>query len=89
MRGSVATLHSPSYGRFLGELVAMRRRAGLSQRALAVRIGQIPSYVARSEMGERRIDIIELLAICRACGEDAAGFVAALEQTLRSPPPPT
>lgn len=88
MRGSVATLHSEPYRRFLGELVAMRRRAGLSQRALAARIGQIPSYVARSEMGERRIDIIELLAICRACGEDSASFVAALEQILRSSPPP-
>lgn len=82
MRGSVATLHSMDYRRFLVEVVALRRRAGLTQRELARRLGQSPSYVAKSEMGERRLDVLELLAICRACGEELTSFVARLQTAL-------
>ena len=70
MRGSVATLHSSEYQRLLAEVRAMRQRAGLSQVELARRLGKLPSYVAKSELGERRLDVLELAGFCRACRED-------------------
>ena len=85
MRGSVATLHSMDYQRLLAEVVALRHRAGLTQRELAKRLGKPPSYVAKSEVGERRLDVLELLAICQACGEDLASFAVRLQTALASP----
>lgn len=75
MRGSVATLHSPAYKRFLRELKAMRLRAGLSQEQVAKKLRQRQTYVSKSENGERRLDLIEWLNFCRACGEDPKGFL--------------
>lgn len=78
MRGSVATLHSPEYARLLVELVAMRQRAGLSQRVLAQRIGRGHSWLGKSEVGERRLDVFELAQICQGCGEDFHQFLRRL-----------
>jgi transcriptional regulator with XRE-family HTH domain len=75
MRGSVATLHSEEYQRFLTEIRAMRASAGLTQAALAVQLGKPPSYVAKSELGERRLDVLEMLAWCRACDSDPLAFL--------------
>lgn len=47
-------------------LVAQRLRAGLSQAQLAARLRCHQSLVARVESGERRIDVVELVVICRA-----------------------
>jgi transcriptional regulator with XRE-family HTH domain len=54
-----------------GNLVAIaRQRAGLSQRALAVRLGVPASTVARWESGEHAPSLDTLQAVVRACGLD-------------------
>lgn len=63
-------VHSPSYQTAIGALVAARRASGLTQRALAERLGKPPSYVAKIEIGERRLDFVEFIAIARALGVD-------------------
>lgn len=45
-----------------------RLDAGLKQEELAALIDADQSFVSRYERGERRLDLIELDAICRACG---------------------
>lgn len=82
MRGSVATLHSEDYQRFLAEICAVRSRAELSQAALAERLSKPPSYVAKSELGERRLDVLEMLAWCRACDSDPLAFLKRIIQAL-------
>lgn len=82
MRGVVHTLHSDRYARFLGELVAMRKRAGLTQRQLAAKLNQRQAYVGKSEVAERRLDILELLDWCAACGEDPTTLVRRLQKIL-------
>ena len=82
MRGSVATLHSSDYTRVREELVAMRVRAGLTQRALAAKLRMPHQWVGRSELGERRLDVLETMAWCRACEEDAAAFINRLRSQL-------
>ncbi len=82
MRGSVASLHSPDYAAVRAELVAMRQRAGLTQRDLAARLGLRHTWVGKSEQGERRVDLLELFAWCRACGEDAVALVARLDREI-------
>ena len=78
MRKPIATLKSAAYGRFVIEVVAMRARAGITQRELARRAGLAPSQVAKHETGERRIDVVELGVLCRACGESLVDFVSRL-----------
>ena len=43
-----------------------REEAGLTQAQLALRIGETQTFVSKCERGERRIDVIELRAFCRA-----------------------
>lgn len=59
-------------------LVEMRRGAGLTQRALASKLGREHSFVARVEQGERRLDVVEFLWVCRACGADPVMLIECL-----------
>ncbi len=49
-------------------LRAMRSEAKLTQRELAEKLKKQPSYVHKCEVGDRRIDPVELILWCRACG---------------------
>ena len=57
---------SRSYIRFLKLLRAARINAGLTQTETAKRLRQPQSWVAKCESGERRVDVAEMLAFCRA-----------------------
>jgi transcriptional regulator with XRE-family HTH domain len=64
------SLKSPEYERLIGLLVAVRKKADIRQQALARKLGKPQSFVAKYEGGERRIDLIEFIAIVRAVGSD-------------------
>ena len=51
-------------------LVAERKAAGLTQTAVAARLGKPPSYVAKYEGGDRRVDVLEYLDVAAAIGFD-------------------
>jgi transcriptional regulator with XRE-family HTH domain len=79
------TLHSPDYARFLGLLRQARKDEGIVQQELADKLGKPQSFVAKVERGERRIDVIEFIAISTAIGRDP---VRLLKQYLRQEPEP-
>lgn len=60
------TLRTRGHRALLAVLVASRREAGLTQAALAKRLGVVPSWVAKVEIGERRLDVVEFTVIARA-----------------------
>jgi transcriptional regulator with XRE-family HTH domain len=60
---------------FLREL---RERAGLTQRQLAERIRQSQWWVARSEIGSRRVDVAEFVEFCIGCGVTPSDALAEL-----------
>ena len=64
------SLKSPEYTRLIATLVAVRHAAGIRQHVLAKKLGRPQSFVAKYEGGERRIDVIEFIAIARALGTD-------------------
>src|ERR1700733_15453771 len=64
------SLKSPEYERLIATLVAVRHASGVRQQALAKRLGRPQSFIAKYEGGERRIDLIEFIAIVRALGAD-------------------
>lgn len=53
------TLHTQANKDLIRTLVEARKTAGLSQAQLAKRLGKPPSYVAKVELCERRLDVIE------------------------------
>jgi transcriptional regulator with XRE-family HTH domain len=59
-------------------MIAARKRAGLTQRELADLLHKPQSFVAKYEGGERRIDVVEFLAISRAIGADPLRLLKAL-----------
>ncbi len=64
------SLKSAEYDRLIAALVAVRKGAGVRQQALAKKLGRPQSFIAKYEGGERRIDVIEFIAIARALGAD-------------------
>jgi transcriptional regulator with XRE-family HTH domain len=64
------SLKSAEYARFIELLVAARHQAGIRQQSLAKKLGRPQSFIAKYEGGERRIDVVEFIAIARALGAD-------------------
>lgn len=75
---------SPAYRAVADALTRARVRAGLTQRALALRLGRPPSLVANLELGERRIDVVELVRLAEALGEDPRALVAEVVDAVAS-----
>ncbi|UZF90890.1 helix-turn-helix domain-containing protein [Bosea sp. NBC_00550] len=54
----------------LAALIQARKDAGITQVKLAARIGQRQTFVSKYELGERRLDVAEYIAIARAIGAE-------------------
>jgi ribosome-binding protein aMBF1 (putative translation factor) len=68
------------YAAFLRQLKQTREAAGISQVQLAARLGQTQSSVSKIERGERRVDIVELRAICDGLGVPLLAFIRHLQR---------
>jgi len=64
------SIHDRRYQYLIERLVEARRASGLTQQALADRLGRPQSYVAKVERLERRLDVIEFLLVFREVGGD-------------------
>jgi transcriptional regulator with XRE-family HTH domain len=64
------TLRSSSQELFLDLLKRARKEAGLTQAAVAKKLRKPQSFVAKYEHGERRIDVVEFVAIARVLQAD-------------------
>jgi len=59
-----------------------KKQVHISQVALAERLGMDQSYVSKTETGERRLDIMELIAYSDAMGLCLTDFIFRLELKL-------
>ncbi len=50
----------------IASLRRFRKEAGLTQQQVAARLGVPQSFVAKYERGERRLDVLEFVAVARA-----------------------
>ena len=74
---------SPEYRTFVAILVAERKKTGIGQIELSNRLGKPQSYIAKTETGTRRIDVVELLAICEALHLDPHDVIEKTRRALR------
>jgi transcriptional regulator with XRE-family HTH domain len=77
-RGIDKSVHTPDQAAFCELMVGARKAAGLTQHALARLLKKPQSFVAKYEGGERRLDVVEFIAIARALGADPLRLMAAL-----------
>ena len=60
----------------------LRLEADLTQGELSKKLSKPQSFISKVEIGERRVDLIEIRAICVACGSSLRDFVTRLEKDL-------
>jgi transcriptional regulator with XRE-family HTH domain len=77
------TIHALEYQVLVESLRGARQRAKLTQEDLASRLGVDQSYVSKYERSERRLDVIELRAICQALNLEFLTFIGEFEDALR------
>lgn len=76
-------MFSDAYAVVREVLVGARREAGLSQRALAERLGKAGSHVAMIERGQRRVDVLEFCQMAECFGLEPAELAGRVIARLR------
>ena len=71
-----SSLRSPRQRKLREILIDARKSAKLTQAELAQRLQKPQSFVAKYELGERRVDVVEFVAIATALGPEPAYFLA-------------
>jgi transcriptional regulator with XRE-family HTH domain len=69
------TQHTREYLRLIEALRKARESAGFTQDEVAHQLGTYASFISKCESGERRIDVVELAALCRLYGIDLLAFL--------------
>lgn len=72
--GSAKSLHSTRYRVFISRLRQARKEAGLTQTELAHAVGRSQTWLSKCELGERRVDILELEDLATALGKPMDWF---------------
>ena len=67
--------YTKQYARVLEVLRAVRHESGLTQTEVGRGFGTHASFVSKVELGERRIDIVELAEFCRLYGVGLTDFL--------------
>ena len=60
------SLESKNYSNIRNKLVILRKESNLTQRGLAEKLSVNQSYVSKVELGQRRLDILELRKYLKA-----------------------
>lgn len=77
------SINSMEYSVVLETLLAMRTKAGMTQRDLAKALGREHSFVWRIETGRRRLDVVEFFWLCRTLKMDAAAIYRDIIRKIR------
>ena len=78
------SIHSEAYRELISRLTDARVASGLTQQALADRLGRPQSYVAKVEGLERRLDVVELFLFSGALGWDPMPSLQKTWENLQS-----
>jgi len=76
------SIYTQKHRRLCELLTEARDAAGLTQVQVAARLGRPQSFVSKYEGGERRLDVVEFLAVTDALGIDPAAILAELRTGL-------
>lgn len=77
-RATSPGFNDPRYRAIVEKLRDRRKEMGLSQRALAEKLGLHKQFVSRVELGERRLDVVEFADFASALNLDPADLLKPL-----------
>lgn len=77
------SIHTSEYAALLELIREARVSAGLTQMQMAKKLGRSQSFVTKFEIGERRLDVVQLRTVCAVLGTRLAEFVGRWEERLR------
>src|SRR5258706_4746954 len=80
---ALKSTHSLPYRELLARMRAAREASGITQEALAKRLGKPQSYVSKAEQGERRLDVVEFLQFMRAIEGEPHALLREIEREYR------
>ncbi len=80
----MADVYRDEYQILIARLRAARKSASLTQTEVAARLGKTQGYVNKIEVGERRIDVVQLLDFCDALEIDFMAFIQSYYDALKS-----
>lgn len=70
---------SDAHNQLRDALLETRRKRGLTQVVIAALLNKPQSFVSKYESGERRLDVIEFLEVCKALKVNPATIIQQLE----------
>jgi transcriptional regulator with XRE-family HTH domain len=81
------SIHRPEYDALRRVLRRAREEAGKTQSEVSLGLGRAQSFVSKIESGVRRLDVLELMDLCRLLGKDLGDFLQDLDRELQSAAP--
>ena len=76
------SVHGGDNPHLVAVLTEARRDAGLTQVQLAERVGKDQTFISIIERGQRRVDVLEFVALARAMKADPAKLFAEVLKRL-------
>lgn len=74
-------IHTARHQLFRTLLIEARKGRGLTQTDVAGRLGKPPSFVAKYELGERRLDVLEFVDLAVVIGFDPVEILRRLAES--------
>jgi transcriptional regulator with XRE-family HTH domain len=71
----VKSIHTKEYAYFVSRLKKARIEAGLTQTQVAKKLHRPQSHVSNVELGQQRVDVVELQRFARIYGKDIGYFI--------------
>ena len=71
----VKSVFTGRYEYLLSILISERKSARMTQQELAAHLGKTQSFVSKYERGERRLDVVEFIAVAEAIGVDPQNII--------------
>lgn len=63
-------------------MLSARRRSGLTQAEVGLRVGKDQTFISLIERSQRRVDVLEFIALARAMGEDPQRLFSEVISTI-------
>lgn len=76
------SVYDKAYRVLLNALVEERKAAHLTQEQVAKRLDKYQSFMAKTENGERRLDVVEMVQIAKAIKADPIKLLKAVIDAL-------
>ena len=73
------TIYHPQYVAMIELLIQARKALSLTQLQLAATLGKQQSYIAKVEICERKLDVLEFIEWCRALEQVPSDLIKQIE----------